>query len=152
MRRRTFPQAGLRNARAYYDWGQRPCPSPPLPEPVADRTSNAPHKGTPMTHAGKTLATVGIKQIFFLRKEYSTKGVVLGRGLVYSVPLYSFFAAWWPDYDFFSSYHCFSLLLLCNNNIFQIALIANPVYFAMKPGPSGEAQNRPASMLSTGAK
>ena len=31
MRKRTVPRVGTRKEEAYYDWGQRPCPSPPLP-------------------------------------------------------------------------------------------------------------------------
>jgi hypothetical protein len=30
IRRRTFPKAGTYVVYAYYDWGQRPCPSPPF--------------------------------------------------------------------------------------------------------------------------
>ncbi len=31
MRRRTIPRADTRKRHVYYDWDQRPCPSPPLP-------------------------------------------------------------------------------------------------------------------------
>jgi hypothetical protein len=30
IRRRTFPKAGTYIMYIYYDWGQRPCPSPPF--------------------------------------------------------------------------------------------------------------------------
>ena len=50
---------------AYYDWGQRPCPSPPLPEPVGDCTRYGFHEeAIDFIPCGAILATVGMKQIF----------------------------------------------------------------------------------------
>src|SRR5258708_28070365 len=83
MRSRTFPQAGVRNAFAYYDWGQRPCPSPPLPEPVA----LSPVVVLMLNRLRPDLVSLdncGSKTKFFCI-EYSTPGMVLGREIVYLV-------------------------------------------------------------------
>jgi len=44
MRSRTVPTAGTKKMNAYYDWGQRPCPSPPLPENKYARISGRHHQ------------------------------------------------------------------------------------------------------------
>jgi hypothetical protein len=46
MRRRTIPRADTRKRHVYYDWDQRPCPSPPLPNSWDLTRSDVPNESS----------------------------------------------------------------------------------------------------------
>ena len=46
MRRRTIPRADTRNRHVYYDWDQRPCPSPPLPNSLGHHQKRHSHESS----------------------------------------------------------------------------------------------------------
>src|SRR5207248_6907913 len=94
MRRRTIPRADTRKRHVYYDWDQRPCPSPPLPNSSGHHQKRRSQESS-KTSSGVPRQTVGRQKTFC--KEYSTRSKLWARVIVtvvQSINLCALYTIW----------------------------------------------------------